>query len=1147
MRKVTFLKTILLAIVLVVGSAGAWGQIAAWQLNGKAGNETSIDASTLNSNLNTSTLMRGNGLNVSALANVFGSTNFTVSGTKADAITNNKYITFNINAKSGFQVSLSTLDVRFRRSGTGPNAFQWQYSLDGSTFTDLSSVDISYTSTTTGGDAQTQINLSSITALQNVSSSTSIIFRLYGWGATATTGTFGIGRSLTSGATDYSLAIGGSVNAVGGTATPAFSPSAGTYTSAQNITLSSATSNAKIYYTADGVTTPSSASTLYTTPIALNSTATTTIQAIAYDASDANPSSVASATYTINLNPTINSSPSTLSAFSAVVGTPYSKTLTVSGTNLTADISATLDDATQFQVSPATVTQSDGTAASTTVTVTYNPTAAGTHTTTLTLNSGSATPFTYSLSGTATWPPLDTPVATAATSVSATGLTANWNTVSNATEYTLNVYTKSGTKLSEGFDNMGSSGTPVPTDWTFTNIGSIYSSSSTGYFNVAAPSLKFDATGDIVITPTYSTPATSISFWIRGAATDATSALLVEGSTDGSTWSIIENINPLPTSGTLKTYNSESTPALVANLVKFRFTYTKSAGNLAFDDFVFDHNYLETPISGSPFTGITDLTKTLTSLVSSTAYYYTVTANNTHVTSSASNEITAITAINSSVVASTFADCPTCDVTIANGGTLTVDASKTYKSLTIDGGGKVTLDDTKTLSITNDFFINSDETNGTGTFVDENASGGLTVSGTSNVQQYLSDDGRQWWYLSSPVAGATSALFGSDKVGQYNEATTSYTSPFNTATELIAGTGYVIKRAVTTAGTYTFEGTLNNGDITLTPTRTGTTAGKRGFNLVGNPYPSYLEWDAVYVDAATSNIRNAIWYRTYSGGSMTFYTYSDGDGVPSTVTGIIPPAQAFWLRVDADGSNGSITFKNTHRSHAGATANPLKAPAINSRPRIRLQVSNGVNSDEALIVAKSYTTNGIDSYDIEKMENDNVDIPEIYSLLNNQEMVINSLNSFVAGQEISLGFRPGRTGEFSITSTQFENIPSDLIAVLKDQLTGVETELGTGVSYSFSSDATPSDSRFVVSFRSPGSNTGTDIISNKSLLVYAQNSQIIISSTALTGSKITVYSTTGQIVFSGLAIVNREILKGNFTPGVYLVKVNDIVRKLSVK
>jgi hypothetical protein len=78
-------------------------------------------------------------------------------------------------------------------------------------------------------------------------------------------------------------------------ATPVFTPVAGTYPSAQSVTISDATAGATIYYTVDG-TTPTTSSTLYTGPISVATT--TTIQAMAV-ASGLSTSAVASATYTI--------------------------------------------------------------------------------------------------------------------------------------------------------------------------------------------------------------------------------------------------------------------------------------------------------------------------------------------------------------------------------------------------------------------------------------------------------------------------------------------------------------------------------------------------------------------------------------------------------------------------------------------------------------------------------------------------------------------------------------------------------------------------------------------------------------------------------------------------------------------------------
>ena len=103
-------------------------------------------------------------------------------------------------------------------------------------------------------------------------------------------------------------------------ATPTFSPAAGTFTSAQTVTISDSTSGASIYYTTNG-TTPTTSSTLYSAPIAIS--ATTTIEAIASDAPTYTNSNVATATYTINLpaaaTPTFSPAPGTFTSAQSVL------------------------------------------------------------------------------------------------------------------------------------------------------------------------------------------------------------------------------------------------------------------------------------------------------------------------------------------------------------------------------------------------------------------------------------------------------------------------------------------------------------------------------------------------------------------------------------------------------------------------------------------------------------------------------------------------------------------------------------------------------------------------------------------------------------------------------------------------------------
>ena len=101
-------------------------------------------------------------------------------------------------------------------------------------------------------------------------------------------------------------------------ATPTFSVAAGTYSSAQAVSISDGISGAAIYYTTNG-TTPTTSSSLYTGPITVS--ATETVQAIAVAAGYAN-SYVASVSYTFEPR-------AAPPLFSVAAGT-YSSPLTVS-------------------------------------------------------------------------------------------------------------------------------------------------------------------------------------------------------------------------------------------------------------------------------------------------------------------------------------------------------------------------------------------------------------------------------------------------------------------------------------------------------------------------------------------------------------------------------------------------------------------------------------------------------------------------------------------------------------------------------------------------------------------------------------------------------------------------------------------------
>jgi len=177
--------------------------LLAWEFNGIAGNEATFASTTQGANISTTApsneITRGAGIVAATNADRFNANSWDVA-TIADAITNNEYFEWTIEANDGFSMSLSSLVLNLQRSGTGPNSFALRSSLDNYA-TDLATFSVTGTSTETQNIA--------LTGFENLIQP--ITFRLYGAGATGPAGSAGFEG------TGNDLAINGTTNAIGAT------------------------------------------------------------------------------------------------------------------------------------------------------------------------------------------------------------------------------------------------------------------------------------------------------------------------------------------------------------------------------------------------------------------------------------------------------------------------------------------------------------------------------------------------------------------------------------------------------------------------------------------------------------------------------------------------------------------------------------------------------------------------------------------------------------------------------------------------------------------------------------------------------------------------------------------------------------------
>ena len=202
-------------LILFLFSIKNFGQIVAWDVNGQSAYGTSpLTATTVAANVTTGGLTRGGGVTTSGTAalNAWGGNGW--ASTSAAGITGNQFVTFTITANAGYSVSFSSFNLYYRRSSTGPTNGLLQYQIGSGVFTNLATLSFS-TSTSTGG-AISPVDLTGVSGLQNVPSTSSVTFRIIPYGATGSSGTWYVYD--TSG---NDLSLTGTVNLDANSAPPA--------------------------------------------------------------------------------------------------------------------------------------------------------------------------------------------------------------------------------------------------------------------------------------------------------------------------------------------------------------------------------------------------------------------------------------------------------------------------------------------------------------------------------------------------------------------------------------------------------------------------------------------------------------------------------------------------------------------------------------------------------------------------------------------------------------------------------------------------------------------------------------------------------------------------------------------------------------
>jgi len=236
------------------------------------------------------------------------------------------------------------------------------------------------------------------------------------------------------------------------------------------------------------------------------------------------------------------------------------------------------------------------------------------------------------------------PVASSASSITPNSFVANWELLTDATKYFIDVYKKAiGTPESYSNINFNNKLSDFPTGWE-TNTASFYA--STGYYGTASPALRLEANALYIQTPVFDKEIRAVKFWYRGASASVSNSLTISGF-DGTNWKEIKVIKPLKNEVGGETVTIDASSLM--RIYSIRFTYNRiSSGNLALDDISVGYGGVLDVLPLAEYTSRSVgsvLNHEITGLESNTDYYYVITAGNGSLTSKKSNEIKVTTGL----------------------------------------------------------------------------------------------------------------------------------------------------------------------------------------------------------------------------------------------------------------------------------------------------------------------------------------------------------------------------------------------------------------------------------------------------------------------------------------------------------------------
>ncbi len=435
-------------------------------------------------------------------------------------------------------------------------------------------------------------------------------------------------------------------------------------------------------------------------------------------------------------------------------------------------------------------------------------------------------------------------------------------------------------------------------------------------------------------------------------------------------------------------------------------------------------------------------------------------------------------------------------------------------------------------------------------------------------------------YWSSPVAGQNLYQF-SDGYNQaaapanpqgtpwnrfyvYNEATDFFVShipneiTLNAASVFQPARGYAIRgqnrfpaaiSESTLATTFEFKGIAQNGDIFSYPLKW--TNAQHGYNMVGNPYPSNINFDAFF-EANITKMSGVIWLWTNNDSSITtqqgssykannYASLSKMGGTSATYPGYnkkkpqksLSVAQGFIVQAKEEGKNQALIFKNEMRN--ADSANYYNKNTV-EKDRFWLELKSPTNiNNEILIGYLPEATNGFDGdYDAPLLV---VGSDSFWSIVGSHQLAIQAReNNFNLKDFAKIGFKASVSGNFTSSLTDQDGIfKSGQKIYIKDNYLNKSFDI-TESSYTFNTTSGQFEDRFEIIFK-PLETLATETPMKKGIQIYKDAQNFVITS-HINLDEVNIYDALGRLIHHSTDSKKKVFInKNNFVEGLYIVKV----------